>query len=62
LIDVGRFKVINDAYGHVVGDYALKSLSDAIVTCARDSDIVFRFGGEEFVIVLSNTDLDGATL
>lgn len=62
LIDVDRFKVINDSYGHVAGDYALKSLSDAIVTCARDSDIVFRFGGEEFVIVLSNTDLDGATL
>ena len=62
LIDVDRFKVINDSYGHVAGDYALKALSDAIVTCARDSDIVFRFGGEEFVIVLSNTDLDGATL
>ena len=61
LIDVDRFKAINDSYGHVVGDYALKSLSDAMVTCARDSDIVFRYGGEEFAVVLSNTDLSGAS-
>ena len=61
MIDIDRFKVINDSYGHVVGDYALKTLADSMVTCARDSDIVFRFGGEEFVIVLSNTDLNGAS-
>ena len=61
MIDVDRFKSINDSYGHVVGDYALKGIADCMVTCARDSDIVFRYGGEEFVIVLSNTSLDGAS-
>ena len=61
MIDVDRFKSNNDSYGHVVGDYALKAISECMVTCARDSDIVFRYGGEEFVIVLSNTSLDGAS-
>ena len=61
MIDVDRFKSVNDSYGHVVGDYTLKAIADCMVTCARDSDIVFRYGGEEFVIVLSNTSLDGAS-
>ena len=61
MIDVDRFKTINDSHGHVVGDYALKAIADCMVTCARDSDIVFRYGGEEFVVVLSNTSLDGAS-
>lgn len=60
MLDVDRFKSVNDSYGHVVGDYTLKALSDCVVTCARDSDIVFRYGGEEFIIVLSNTGLGGA--
>ncbi len=60
MLDVDRFKSINDTYGHVVGDYTLKALADCIVTCTRDSDVVFRYGGEEFIILLSNTRLDGA--
>ena len=61
MVDVDRFKSINDTYGHVVGDYVLKALADCMVACARDSDIVFRYGGEEFIIVLSNTSTEGAT-
>jgi diguanylate cyclase (GGDEF)-like protein len=62
MLDIDRFKSVNDSYGHVVGDYTIKSLASCIVSCTRDSDIVFRYGGEEFIIVLSNTPLAGALL
>jgi len=60
MIDVDRFKSINDTYGHAVGDRALRQVAECIVRCARESDIVFRYGGEEFVLLLSNTALCGA--
>ncbi|MGR8949311.1 MAG: GGDEF domain-containing protein [Gammaproteobacteria bacterium] len=62
MLDIDRFKSINDTYGHLVGDRVLQRIANALIKCTRDSDVVFRFGGEEFVVVLSNTDKWGAYL
>lgn len=59
-VDVDHFKQINDVYGHACGDLALSSLAGWLKDTVRGSDAVFRFGGEEFVILLSDTDIDGA--
>jgi diguanylate cyclase (GGDEF)-like protein len=61
-LDIDHFKAINDNYGHDCGDVALASVAKWIKESLRDSDLVFRFGGEEFVILLSHTDLAGAEL
>ncbi|MBE0436323.1 MAG: GGDEF domain-containing protein [Methylomicrobium sp.] len=61
-IDIDHFKSINDNYGHQCGDLALTSIAKWINESIRSSDIVFRYGGEEFVVLLSDTDLDGAEL
>ena len=60
LLDVDHFKQINDTYGHLVGDTVLTEIAQTIKECSRDSDIVFRYGGEEFVMVLANTGVSGA--
>ena len=60
MIDIDRFKNINDNYGHYFGDEVIISLADELKEQKRESDIVFRFGGEEFLILLPNTSLDGA--
>jgi diguanylate cyclase (GGDEF)-like protein len=60
MLDVDRFKSINDMHGHMVGDLALKSIAKCLLSCIRDSDILFRYGGEEFCIALANTGLAGA--
>ncbi|KAF0192584.1 MAG: diguanylate cyclase [Gammaproteobacteria bacterium] len=61
-LDIDRFKQINDTHGHLAGDHVLKAVTDIIAECMRSSDILFRYGGEEFTIILSNTGLRGATL
>ena len=60
MLDVDRFKSINDTHGHLAGDAALKSIASCTLSCIRDSDILFRYGGEEFCIALANTSLAGA--
>ncbi len=55
LIDLDHFKLVNDNYGHDCGDMVLKQLSDIFQKCVRKDDIVMRWGGEEFLIVLKNT-------
>ena len=61
-IDIDHFKSINDNYGQQCGDLALTSIAKWINESIRSSDIVFRYGGEEFVVLLSDTDLEGAEL
>jgi diguanylate cyclase (GGDEF)-like protein len=60
LFDLDHFKHINDAYGHEKGDHLLAAVGDISRSTVRASDFVARFGGEEFLLVLSNTDLEGA--
>lgn len=60
MLDVDKFKVINDTYGHLTGDAALKQLTQLCQNAGRSSEIVGRFGGEEFVLCCPDTDQSGA--
>lgn len=60
MLDVDHFKSINDNYGHAFGDEVLKTISDVMHKTCRDTDIVCRYGGEEFTIVLPRENFSGA--
>jgi len=60
MIDADHFKMINDQHGHLTGDLVLKEISNIIEENVREIDIVGRFGGEEFCVVLPDTDMEGA--
>jgi diguanylate cyclase (GGDEF)-like protein len=61
LIDADSFKQLNDSLGHLAGDKCLKRIADAATEAAmRPGDLVARFGGDEFVVILPNTDAEGA--
>lgn len=62
VLDIDHFKRINDNYGHSCGDAAIKAVVEAAKECARSTDSLYRYGGEEFVILLRNTDQTGAYL
>ena len=60
IIDIDNFKAVNDVYGHFVGDTVLKSLAYMLTERLRVTDIVGRYGGEEFVIIMGNTNTQSA--
>lgn len=59
LLDIDHFKNINDTYGHTTGDCLLKALTHTAEDTIRNSDQVFRYGGEEFVVLLPETNIKG---
>jgi len=62
MIDIDHFKRVNDEYGHMAGDEMIREISKLFIECARTSDIVGRYGGEEFAVVLPDTKLEDAML
>ncbi|MFT4768998.1 MAG: diguanylate cyclase (GGDEF)-like protein [Glaciecola sp.] len=60
MIDVDHFKKINDELGHLGGDHVLKTIASVFKRSTRGTDLLFRFGGDEFTILLPHTDLQGA--
>jgi len=60
VIDIDHFKRVNDTYGHSAGDAILKSMANCFKETMRTSDMLFRYGGEEFTLLLSGTDVEGA--
>jgi diguanylate cyclase (GGDEF)-like protein len=60
LVDVDHFKQVNDSHGHLIGDDVLRALASELRQQVRESDVVGRFGGEEFTVLLPRTDGDGA--
>ena len=62
ILDIDKFKEVNDTHGHLFGDCVLRDVAQSIKHQIRDCDMAFRYGGEEFVILLSNTGIKGAQL
>jgi diguanylate cyclase (GGDEF)-like protein len=61
MLDIDRFKSVNDTHGHDIGDQVIRALADVLKSTCRENDIVARLGGDEFVCVLNNTDTSEAT-
>ncbi|MNR27970.1 Diguanylate cyclase DosC [compost metagenome] len=62
MLDIDHFKRINDQHGHSTGDDVLKAVADALKSSLRNIDMVFRYGGEEFLVLLSNTSRESAAM
>ena len=62
MVDVDHFKKINDNHGHAVGDQVLRHVAETLKQLARDTDVVCRYGGEEFVILLPQINMEGVLL
>ncbi len=59
-MDIDRLKQINDNFGHNAGDLVIRAVADNIKTTVRKTDLVARWGGEEFLVVLTNSDIEAA--
>lgn len=62
MVDIDHFKSINDTHGHPFGDTVIQRIADVLNQHSRDSDVVCRYGGEEFAIILRDTHTDGAVI
>ena len=62
MMDVDHFKMVNDTYGHAMGDEVLRNMGALLKNGIRSTDLAARYGGEEFTVLLPNTDLEGAVL
>lgn len=60
MVDIDHFKQVNDSFGHEVGDHVLRQVADIVARQCRSSDVAARIGGEEFLLILPETDLDSA--
>jgi diguanylate cyclase (GGDEF)-like protein len=60
VVDIDKFKRVNDSYGHAVGDQVIKATGKCLLDAIRDHDVLARIGGEEFVVLLPETPLEGA--
>jgi diguanylate cyclase len=60
MADIDHFKRINDTYGHIIGDVVIRNVAETVRKCIRGEDIAVRYGGEEFLVLLPDTPLDGA--
>ena len=60
MIDLDYFKKINDTHGHLAGDMTLSEIAGMLKKCVRESDLCCRYGGEEFTVIMTNTDIKGA--
>ena len=62
ILDIDFFKKVNDTYGHQYGDYVLKTVSDLMKSSFRKTDLLYRYGGEELVIIMPETNIEGALI
>lgn len=62
ILDIDFFKKINDNYGHQYGDYVLKTVADLMKKCFRKTDLLYRYGGEELIMIMPETNIEGAII
>lgn len=62
ILDIDFFKKINDGYGHQYGDYVLKTVADLMKKCFRKTDLLYRYGGEELIMIMPETNIEGALI
>jgi diguanylate cyclase (GGDEF)-like protein len=62
MLDIDHFKLVNDRFGHLIGDQTLKMVADTCLSALRKADVLCRFGGEEFVVLLPETSQEDAVV